>query len=132
MMNDLHINLKKVESARNDVEYWLYVIRAIYLICPKGYIELQALCFHLYGLKAEAILEKLKAARVDVEKPIVMTWDEESAPALLNKVFFPLSFVTKANEFISLVKFSKDRKVACHQLRPCPTARIPKVKETGK
>ena len=47
MMNDLHINLKKVESVRNDVEYWLYVIRAIYLICPKGYIELQALCSEL-------------------------------------------------------------------------------------
>ncbi len=39
--------------------------------------------------------------------PIVMTWNEESAPALLNKVFFPLSFVARANEFISLVKFSK-------------------------
>jgi hypothetical protein len=39
--------------------------------------------------------------------PIVMTWNEESAPALLNKVFFPLSFVAKASEFISLIKFSK-------------------------
>ena len=98
MTNFLHIKHPDVEKAQNEVDYLYQVIKLINGFFPKGYIELQALCFHLYGLKA---------ARVDVEKPIVMTWDEESAPALLNKVFFPLSFVTKANEFISLVKFSK-------------------------
>ena len=107
MTNFLHIKHPDVEKAQNEVDYLYQVIKLINGFFPKGYIELQALCFHLYGLKAEAILEKLKAARVDVEKPIVMTWDEESAPALLNKVFFPLSFITKASEFISLVKFSK-------------------------
>ena len=107
MTNFLHIKHPDVEKAQNEVDYLYQVIKLINGFFPKGYIELQALCFHLYGLKAEAILEKLKAARVDVEMPIVMTWDEESAPALLNKVFFPLSFATKANEFISLVKFSK-------------------------
>ena len=107
MTNFLHIKHPDVEKAQNEVDYLYQVIKLINGFFPKGYIELQALCFHLYGLKAEAILEKLKAARVDVEMPIVMTWDEESAPALLNKVFFLLSFVTKANEFISLVKFSK-------------------------
>ena len=107
MTNFLHIKHPDVEKAQNEVDYLYQVIKLINGFFPKGYIELQALCFHLDGLKAEAILEKLKAARVDVEMPIVMTWDEESAPALLNKVFFPLSFVTKANEFISLVKFSK-------------------------
>ena len=107
MTNFLHIKHPDVEKAQNEVDYLYQVIKLINGFFPKGYIELQALCFHLYGLKAEAILEKLKAARVDVEMPIVMTWDEESAPALLNKVFFPLSFVAKANEFISLVKFNK-------------------------
>ena len=105
--NFLHIKHPDVERAQNEVDYLYQVIKLINGFFPKGYIELQALCFHLYGLKAEAILEKLKAARVDVEKPIVMKWDEESAPALLNKVFFPLSFVARANEFISLVKFNK-------------------------
>ena len=107
MTNFLHIKHPDVEKAQNEVDYLYQVIKLINGFFPKGYIELQALCFHLYGLKAEAILEKLKAARVDVEMPIVMTWDEESAPALLNKVFFPLSFVARASEFISLVKFSK-------------------------
>ena len=107
MTNFLHIKHPDVEKAQNEVDYLYQVIKLINGFFPKGYIELQALCFHLYGLKAEAILEKLKAARVDVEMPIVMTWDEESAAALLNKVFFPLSFITKASEFISLVKFSK-------------------------
>ena len=96
-----------MEKAQNDIDYLYQVIKVINGFFPKGYIELQALAFHLYGLKAEAILERLKAARVNVEMPIVMTWDEESAPALLNKVFFPLSFVAKASEFISLIKFSK-------------------------
>ena len=105
--NFLHIKHPDVERAQNEVDYLYQVIKLINGFFPKGYIELQALCFHLYGLKAEAILEKLKAAMVDVEKPIVMKWDEESAPALLNKVFFPLSFVARANEFISLVKFNK-------------------------
>ena len=105
--NFLHIKHPDVEKAQNEVDYLYQVIKLINGFFPKGYIELQALCFHLYGLKAEQILEKLKAARVDVEMPIVMTWDEESAPALLNKVFFPLSFVARANEFISLVKFNK-------------------------
>lgn len=105
--NFLHIKHPDVERAQNEVDYLYQVIKLINGFFPKGYIELQALCFHLYGLKAEAILEKLKAARVDVEMPIVMKWDEESAPALLNKVFFPLSFVARANEFISLVKFNK-------------------------
>ena len=107
MTNFLHIKHPDVEKAQNEVDYLYQVIKLINGFFPKGYIELQALCFHLYGLKAEAILEKLKAARVDVEMPIVMTWDEESAAALLNKVFFPLSFVAKASEFISLIKFSK-------------------------
>ena len=107
MTNFLHIKHPDVEKAQNEVDYLYQVIKLINGFFPKGYIELQALCFHLYGLKAEAILEKLKAARVDVEMPIVMTWDEESAPALLNKVFFPLSFIARANEFISLVKFNK-------------------------
>ena len=105
--NFLHIKHPDVEKAQNEVDYLYQVIKLINGFFPKGYIELQALCFHLYGLKAEAILEKLKAAMVDVEKPIVMKWNEESAPALLNKVFFPLSFVARANEFISLVKFNK-------------------------
>ncbi len=105
--NFLHIKHPDVEKAQNDVDYLYQVIKVINGFFPKGYIEMQALAFHLYGLKAEAILERLKAARVDVEKPIVMTWDEESAAALLNKVFFPLSFVAKASEFISLIKFSK-------------------------
>lgn len=105
--NFLNINHPDVEKAQNEVDYLYQVIKLINGFFPKGYIELQALCFHLYGFKAEAILKKLKAARVDVEMPIVMTWDEESAPALLNKVFFPLSFVAKANEFISLAKFNK-------------------------
>ena len=105
--NFLHIKHPDVEKAQNDVDYLYQVIKLINGFFSKGYIELQALCFHLYGLKAEAILEKLKAARVGVETPIVMTWNEESAPALLNKVFFPLSFIARANEFISLVKFSK-------------------------
>ena len=96
-----------MEKAQNDIDYLYQVIKVINGFFPKGYIELQALAFHLYGLKAEAILERLKAARVNVEMPIVMTWDEESAAALLNKVFFPLSFIARANEFISLVKFSK-------------------------
>ena len=105
--NFLHIKHPDVEKAQNEVDYLYQVIKLINGFFPKGYIELQALCFHLYGLKAESVLEKLKAARVDVEMPIVMTWDEESAPALLNKVFFPLSFVARANEFISLAKFNK-------------------------
>ena len=105
--NFLHIKHPDVEKAQNDVDYLYQVIKLINGFFPKGYIELQALCFHLYGLKAEAILEKLKAARVDVEKPIVMTWDEESAPALLNKVFFPLAFVAKASENLSIAKYGK-------------------------
>ncbi len=105
--NFLHIKHPDVEKAQNEVDYLYQVIKLINGFFPKGYIELQALAFHLYGLKAEAILERLKAARVNVEMPIVMTWNEESAPALLNKVFFPLSFVAKASEFISLIKFSK-------------------------
>ena len=107
MTKFLHIKHPDVEKAQNEVDYLDQVIKVINGFFPRGHIELQALCFHLYGLKAESILQKLKAARVDVEMPIVMTWDEESAPALLNKVFFPLSFVARANEFISLVKFNK-------------------------
>ncbi len=105
--NFLHIKHPDVEKAQNDVDYLYQVIKLINGFFPKGYIELQALCFHLYGLKAEAILEKLKAARVGVETPIVMTWDEESAPALLNKVFFPLAFVAKASENLSIAKYGK-------------------------
>ena len=107
MTNFLHIKHPDVEKAQNEVDYLYQVIKLINGFFPKGYIELQALCFHLYGLKAEAILEKLKAARVDVEMPIVMTWDEESAPALLNKVFFPLAFVAKASENLSIAKYGK-------------------------
>ena len=107
MTNFLHIKHPDVEKAQNEVDYLYQVIKLINGFFPKGYIELQALCFHLYGLKAEAILEKLKAARVDVETPIVMTWDEESAPALLNKVFFPLAFVAKASENLSIAKYGK-------------------------
>ena len=105
--NFLHIKHPDVEKAQNDVDYLYQVIKLINGFFPKGYIELQALCFHLYGLKAEAILEKLKAARVGVETPIVMTWNEESAPALLNKVFFPLAFVAKASENLSIAKYGK-------------------------
>lgn len=105
--NFLHIKHPDVEKAQNDVDYLYQVIKLINGFFPKGYIELQALCFHLYGLKAEAILEKLKAARVGVEMPIVMTWDEESAPALLSKVFFPLAFVAKASENLSIAKYGK-------------------------
>ena len=107
MTNFLHIKHPDVEKAQNEVDYLYQVIKLINGFFPKGYIELQALCFHLYGLKAEAILEKLKAARVDVEMHIVMTWDEESAPALLNKVFFPLAFVAKASENLSIAKYGK-------------------------
>ena len=105
--NFLHIKHPDVEKAQNDVDYLYQVIKVINGFFPKGYIELQALAFHLYGLKAESILEKLKGARVDVSTPIVMTWDEESAPVLLNKVFFPLAFIAKGSEYISLVKFAK-------------------------
>ncbi len=105
--NYLHIKHPDVEKAQNDVDELYQIIKVINGFFPKGYIELQALCFHLYGLKAEAILEKLKAARVDVEMPIVMTWDEESAPALLNKVFFPLAFIAKASENLSIAKYGK-------------------------
>ena len=107
MINILHINHPDVEKAKNEIDYLYQIIKLINGFFPKGYIELQALCFHLYGIKAESILEKLKAARVDVEMPIVMTWDEESAPVIINKILFPLSFIAKASEFISLVKYNK-------------------------
>ena len=54
-----------------------------------------ALAFCLYGLKVESILERLKAARVDVTASIEMSWDAECVPELLNKVFFPLAFIAK-------------------------------------
>ena len=105
--NFLHIKHPDVERAQNDVDYLYQVIKVINGFFPKGYIELQALCFHLYGLKAEAILERLKAARVDVNTPIKMSWEAEGAPELLHRVFFPLAFIAKASENLSIAKYGK-------------------------
>ena len=66
-----------------------------------------ALAFCLYGLKVESILERLKAARVDVTASIEMSWDAECVPELLNKVFFPLAFIAKASENLSIAKYGK-------------------------
>ena len=107
MMNDLHINLKKVESVRNDVEYWLYVIRAIYLICPKGYIELQALCSELYGDKAGKYLSRLQLVGVKVKEPVLMKW--------------PLAFVAGCYEKLIAADYEKAYALflvsqSCHEL----------------
>ena len=69
--------------------------------------KLVALAFCLYGLKVESILERLKAARVDVTASIKISWEAEGAPELLHRVFFPLAFVAKANENLSIAKYGK-------------------------
>jgi hypothetical protein len=121
MMNDLHINLKKVESARNDVEYWLYVIRAIYLICPKGYIELQALCSELYGDKAGKYLSRLQLVGVKVKEPVLMKWTEEGASVLKNRILVPLAFVAGCYEKLIAADYEKAYALflvsqSCHEL----------------
>ncbi len=93
MINYLHIMLREVESVRNDVEYWFHVIRAIYLVCPRGYIELQALCHALYGDKAEKYLHKMEQVGVKVMEPVLMKWTEEGASVLRHRIVVPLVFV---------------------------------------
>ena len=91
--NYLHIKHPDVEKAQNDVDELYQIMKVINGFFPKGYIELQPLVFHLYGIRTASILEKLKGARVDVNASIVMSWDAEGAPELLHKVFFPLPYM---------------------------------------
>ncbi|MBR6974393.1 MAG: hypothetical protein K6A93_08955 [Bacteroidaceae bacterium] len=105
--NYLHIKHPDVEKAQNDVDELYQIIKVINGFFPKGYIELQPLVFHLYGIRTASILEKLKGARVDVNASIVMSWDAEGAPELLHKVFFPLAFIAKASENLSIAKYGK-------------------------
>lgn len=107
MINHLHIILKDVESIRNDVEYWLYVIRAIHLVCPKGYIELQALCRELYGDKAGKYLYRLQLVGVKVMEPVLMKWTEEGASVLMNKILIPLAFVSGCYDKLTVVIYEK-------------------------
>ena len=105
--NYLHIKHPDVEKAQNDVDYLYQVIKLINGIFPEGYIELQALCYHLYGARTTSILEKLKGARVDVNAYIEMSWEAEGAAELPHRVFFPLAFVAKASENLSIAKYGK-------------------------
>ena len=105
--NFLHIKHSDVEKAQNDVDYLYQIVKLINGIFPEGYIELQDLCFHLYGTRTASILERLKAARVDVTASIKISWEAEGAPELLHRVFFPLAFVAKASENLSIAKYGK-------------------------
>ena len=105
--NYLHIKHPDVEKAQNDVDELYQIIKVINGIFPEGYIELQDLCFHLYGTRTASILERLKAARVDVTASIKISWEAEGATELLHKVFFPLAFVAKASENLSIAKYGK-------------------------
>lgn len=105
--NYLHIKHSDVEKAQNDVDYLYQIIKVIHDFFPKGYIELQDLCFHLYGTRTASILERLKAARVDVTASIKISWEAEGAAELLHRVFFPLAFVAKASENLSIAKYGK-------------------------
>ena len=105
--NYLHIKHPDVEKAQNDVDELYQIIKVIHDFFPKGYIELQDLCFRLYGTRTASILEKLKGARVDVTASIKMSWEAEGAVELLHRVFFPLSFIAKTSENLSIAKYGK-------------------------
>ena len=105
--NFLHIKHPDVEKAQNEVDYLYQVIKVINGFFPEGYIEMQALCFRLYGVRTASILEKLKGARVDVIAYIKMSWEAEGAVELLHRVFFPLSFIAKTSENLSIAKYGK-------------------------
>lgn len=109
MSNHLHLScLNEMEvKVRNDVDYWFQVIRAIHTVFPKGYIELPALCFHLYGNRASVVLNRLKLARVDTRTPIDMEWTSEGAPELLNSILFPLAFVAQCISKLTITTFDK-------------------------
>ena len=57
--------------------------------------------------RAKSILERLKAAKVETEAPIIIHWEEREAPIIYNKLILPLSFITRTSESISLVNFNK-------------------------
>ena len=114
MINYLHVMLREVESVRNDVEYWFHVIRAIYLVCPKGYIELQALCHALYGDKAEKYLHKMEQVGVKVMEPVLMKWTEEGASVLRHRIVVPCYVLTKTECLYIATKFN-DEAYQCEQ-----------------
>ena len=105
--NFLHIVHPDVEKAQNDVDYLYQVIKVIHGFFPRGYIELNTLVFRLYGARHGKTMERLHAAGVDVDTPIVMKWDAEGAAVLLNKVVFPLAFIARGSENLSIAKYDK-------------------------
>ena len=57
--------------------------------------------------RAKSILERLKAAKVETEVPIIIHWEEGEATIFYNKLILPLSFITRTSESISLVNYNK-------------------------
>ena len=104
---ELKLDIEDILQAQNDVDYLYQIIKVIHDFFPKGYIELQALVFHLYGTRTASILERLKAARVDVTASTKISWEAEGAAELLIKVFFPLAFIAKASENLPIAKYGK-------------------------
>lgn len=107
MTNYLHIHLKEVENAQSDVDYLFHVIQTIYAFFPKGYIELPALCHYLYGSRDLMVLDWLRRARVEVEKPIQMDWTLEGLPILMNGILIPLAFVLRCYDKLTMVVYEK-------------------------
>ncbi len=105
--NYLRINFPDVENARNEVDYLFQVIRAIHFFFPKGHIELPAMCHHLYQKRASAVLDRLKGARVDIQTPIEMEWREDASPILMNKVIFPLCFIARCMDNLTIEMYNK-------------------------
>ncbi len=57
--------------------------------------------------RAKSILERLKAAKVETEAPIIIHWEEGEGTIIYNKLILPLSFITRTSECISLVNYNK-------------------------
>ena len=107
-MNIFRINITDVQNPKNEVDYFYSILRVLRKHYPLGYMELPSICHLFYGEdRAKSILERLKAAKVETEAPIIIHWEEGEATILYNKLILPLSFITRTSESISLVNYNK-------------------------
>ena len=106
--NILRINITDVQNPKNEVDYFYSILRVLRKHYPLGYMELPTICHLFYGEdRAKSILDRLKAAKVETEVPIIIHWEEGEANIIYNKLILPLSFITRTSESISLVNYNK-------------------------
>lgn len=106
--NFLHITIPQVEQAKNEVDYYFQIICQARKMFPLGYIEWQTLLSLFYNSRADIVLKRLKDARVRINQPMIIKWEEEEqALAFLNLVLFPLSFIASAHEIVNRAKYEK-------------------------